>query len=101
MIKTLRYDVDEEYLSTLGIKLLQGRNFSKDYATDSSAIVLNETAARVLGWSNNALGHELTHTDNHGQNKLPCYRRGEDFNFRSLHESISPLVMTWHQTPPA
>jgi len=100
MIKTLRYDVDEEYLSTLGIKLLQGRNFSKDYATDSSAIVLNETAARVLGWSNNALGHELTHTDNHGQ-KTSYHVIGvvKDFNFRSLHESISPLVMTLAPNP--
>ncbi|MEO7768078.1 MAG: FtsX-like permease family protein, partial [Ferruginibacter sp.] len=38
-VKTLRYDVDENYIPTLGIKLLEGRNFSKDFASDSSGAI--------------------------------------------------------------
>jgi len=42
------WTVDENYISTLGIKVLQGRNFSSQFATDSTAIVINEAAANFL-----------------------------------------------------
>ncbi|HRH48729.1 MAG TPA: ABC transporter permease [Panacibacter sp.] len=100
MVKTLRYDVDENYIATLGIKMLAGRNFSKEYATDSSAVILNETAARVLGWGNKAVGHNISRTDNQGQkNTYHVIGIVKDFNFRSLHESISPLVMSFAPDP--
>ncbi len=95
MIKTLRYDVDENYISTLGIQLLSGRNFSKGFITDSSAVILNETAARVLGWGEKAVGHTISNSNNRGE-KISYHVIGvvKDFNFRSLHERISPLVMS-------
>lgn len=100
MVKTLRYDVDENYIATLGIKMLAGRNFSKEYSTDSSAVILNETAARVLGWGNKAVGHNISRTDNQGQkNTYHVIGIVKDFNFRSLHESISPLVMSFTPDP--
>ncbi|MEP7319308.1 MAG: ABC transporter permease [Panacibacter sp.] len=100
MVKTLRYDVDENYIGTLGIHMLAGRNFSKDYATDSSAVILNETAARVLGWGNKAVGHNISRTDNQGQkNTYHVIGIVKDFNFRSLHETISPLVMSFAPDP--
>lgn len=100
LVKTLRYDVDENYVSTLGIRMLAGRNFSKDYATDSSAVILNETAARVLGWRDKAIGHYISQTDNRGtKTNYKVIGIVKDFNFRSLHESISPLVMTYSPDP--
>ena len=100
MVKTLRYDVDENYIATLGIKMLAGRNFSKEYATDSSGVILNETAARVLGWGSKAVGHSISRTDNQGQkNTYHVIGIVKDFNFRSLHESISPLVMSFAPDP--
>ncbi|MBD0259412.1 MAG: ABC transporter permease, partial [Cytophagales bacterium] len=42
--------IDEEYLPTLGIRLVAGRNFSRDFGTDTAAVLLNEAAARQLGW---------------------------------------------------
>ena len=51
--------VDYDYLRTLGIKILKGRNFSKDFPTDSSGIVINEAAVQQLGWTNdNAVGKD-------------------------------------------
>ncbi|MDQ2752361.1 MAG: ABC transporter permease, partial [Bacteroidota bacterium] len=46
------YHVDENYIPTFGMQMATGRNFSKDFTTDSSAILLNETAAKALGWNN-------------------------------------------------
>ncbi|GAB2586880.1 ABC transporter permease [Spirosoma areae] len=99
LVKTLRYDVDYNYLPVLGMQLAAGRNFSKAYGTDSSGVILNETAAKTLGWSNNALGHTITNSDN-GGNKTTYRVIGvvKDFHFKSLHERISPLVMTLGHT---
>lgn len=93
-VKTLRYDVDEQYISTLGMKILEGRNFSIQYGADSASAILNETAAKALGWRKDAIGKVITHYNNEGEKT--SYRIVgivEDFHFRSLHEPISPLVM--------
>ena len=42
--------VDENYVPTLGMQMAQGRNFSKDFPTDSTGVILNEAAVKVLGF---------------------------------------------------
>lgn len=94
MQKTLRYDVDYQYIPTLGMEMAAGRNFSREYATDSSAVIINETAAKAFGWGKNALGHSLIDPDKQAANKsLRVIGVVKDFHFKSLHELISPLVM--------
>ncbi|SEM61790.1 putative ABC transport system permease protein [bacterium A37T11] len=88
--KTLRYDIDERYIPTLGIQLKAGRNFSQDYGTDSLSAILNETAATALGWKDDALGKTLVNKDNKVYRVVGVVK---DFHFKSLHESISPMVM--------
>ena len=95
LIKSLRYEIDESYLPTLGMQLASGRNFSPSFPTDSSGVIVNETAARIFGWNSQALGRTLSHKENDGT--LHTYHVTgvvKDFHFRSLHELISPLVMT-------
>ncbi|RRB02459.1 ABC transporter permease [Larkinella rosea] len=99
LIKTLRYDIDYTYISTLGMKIVAGRNFSKEFGTDSTGIILNETAARLFGWNGKALGHTVTRQDREGISST--YRVVgvvKDFHFRSLHEKITPLVMVLAKT---
>ncbi len=94
LVKTLRYDVDYNYIPTLGMQLAYGRNFSRQYGTDSSGVILNETAAKTFGWGNKALGRTITSPNNEGQKGT--YRVigvVKDFHFKSMHERISPLVM--------
>ncbi|WP_315820073.1 ABC transporter permease [Paraflavitalea speifideaquila] len=94
-IKTLRYEVDYNYIPTLGMELVAGRNFSKEFGTDSMGVILNETAVAAMGWDKDALGKMIAHSDNDG--KKTTYRVigvVRDFHFKSLHERISPLVMT-------
>jgi putative ABC transport system permease protein len=95
LVKTLRYEVDYDYIQTLGMQIAAGRNFSREYGSDSTAVIVNETAARSFGWGANALGHTLSHTENDGK-KTTYTVIGivKDFHFKSLHELITPLVMT-------
>jgi putative ABC transport system permease protein len=94
LIKTLRYDVDYSYIPTLGMQLAAGRNFSKDFGSDSTGIIVNETAARAFGWGQHALGHTLTRVENDGTRSTSrVIGVVKDFHFRSFHELITPLVM--------
>jgi putative ABC transport system permease protein len=89
------YFVDCEYIPTLGMHMVQGRNFSRSFPSDSSAVILNETAVRALGWQQNPIGRELIgHTDENGVNVI--YRVVgvvADFHFESLRQKIGPLAM--------
>ena len=42
------WTVDEDYIPTLGLQILQGRNFSQQFPTDSTGIIINEAAAKFL-----------------------------------------------------
>ncbi|HMH20861.1 MAG TPA: ABC transporter permease [Puia sp.] len=94
IVKSLRYEVDDRYIPTLGMQMAAGRNFSTDFGTDSSAAILNETAAAALGWKKGAQGQTITNPDNSGH-AINYHVIGvvKDFHFKSLHELISPLVM--------
>ncbi|HSI76678.1 MAG TPA: ABC transporter permease [Lunatimonas sp.] len=93
-IKTLRYDVDNEYIPTMGMEMVSGRNFSDEFGSDQNSIILNETAALAFHWVNGALGKTLTRADKGGNIKnYQVIGIVKDFHFRSLHERIFPLVM--------
>ena len=93
LVKTLRYEVDENYIATLGMQLLQGRNFSTQF-NDSDNIILNETAAKALGWKERAVGKSISRSSNQGEkHEYKVIGVIKDFHFRSFHERISPLVM--------
>ncbi len=85
--------VDPDYIKVYGIKLLAGRDFSwKSSAGDSPKFILNETAARKIGWTpQEAVGKPF------GFNPDPI--KGEvigvlsDFNFQSLRSEVEPLVL--------
>jgi putative ABC transport system permease protein len=97
MMRVAAYGVDHRYLPTLGMQLAVGRNFSPDFPTDSSAVLLNETAVRTFGWTKDPLQHTLNIPPMPGSgNAVRKYRVigvVRDFHFRSLHEQIGPLVM--------
>jgi len=96
LINTVNYQVDYNYISTLGMQIAAGRDFSKEYGADSTAIIINETAAKAFGWKpNDAMQHTLSRSNN--DSKITTYHVigiVKDFHFKSLHELITPLVMT-------
>lgn len=94
-IKALRYEVDQDYMTTLGIQLDRGRNFSREFGTDSAGIILNQAAVKAFGWTDDPIGHFVNHAENNGdKQRYQVIGVVKDFHFKSLHERISPLVMT-------
>jgi len=80
---------DEDYAKTFKLELKEGRFFSSEFSTDNNAIVLNEQAANIMGF-NNPLGEIITTP---WGAKLTVIGIVKDFNFRSLHYKIEPLIM--------
>jgi hypothetical protein len=83
--------VDYDYVNTLGLQLVAGRDFSPAYGTDTSALVINEKMAAQLGGIKAALGALLPVEDS--AHPLQVIGIVKDFNFKSLHEEIAPLTM--------
>ena len=96
-MRTVEYHVDEQYIPTFGMHIVTGRNFSSKLPTDSFAMIINETAAKAFGWnSNTALGKTIIRVNSSRGNNAAFHVVGvvKDFNFKSLHEPITPLLMT-------
>ena len=85
------YEVDYDYLPTMQIELLEGRNFSRSFSTDTAAILLNEAAVRALG-SENLLNEAVIHTGSGRTYQVVGIFK--NFNFESLRSEIQPLVLT-------
>lgn len=85
---------DFEYVKTLGLKIIAGRDFSAQFATDTTnAALINRTAAKELGYTpQQALGKWIK---NNGRDDKPRTIVGvvEDFNFLSLKENMDALVI--------
>jgi putative ABC transport system permease protein len=78
-------------MMTLGIKIVTGRNFSQEFGTDSSAIILNETAVKKLAYTD-PLNEKLYTRDGSGRSiSFNVIGVVKDFNFESLHQNIEPL----------
>jgi len=79
---------------TLKIEMTEGRWFSRDFISDSSSVVMNESAAEVLGIEK-PLGKNLLLIGGEGDRDLPLKIVGiiKDFHYESLHSNIHPLVI--------
>ena len=86
----MRYSyVDPDYIKTMQMKIVEGRNFSPLHSTDStSSVIINEAAVKKFGWKN-PLGKQFD-----GKPLLTVIGVVKDFNFFSLHSEIGPLMMS-------
>lgn len=92
IFQTQFWPVDEDYLTTMRMDLAKGRDFNTQLSSDSSAIIINETAARVMGFTGNPIDKTIAYGT--GQKQYHIVGVVKDFNFSSLRDNISPLVMT-------
>lgn len=86
--------IDYGYLDTYKIKLLAGRNFSKDQPLDTvERVIINETMAKVMGWTAaEAIGKRYDQ-EGDGVRVGEVIGVTEDFQFNSLRENVPPIVM--------
>ena len=82
---------DQDFISTYGVKVLAGRGFSRDFSLDTSAFLINEAAAKVLGFKSNddAIGKDFGYGNRSGK-LIGVFN---DFHFESMHQRIVPLVL--------
>lgn len=92
------WEIDYDYLKTLDMTLVEGRNFNREMRTDSSAIIINQKMAEALGIKDNPLGAKLT---NRSSNRFVWTVIGviEDFNYDLLTTPVRPLAMRLGSSP--
>lgn len=91
------WTVDEDYIPTLGIKMAKGRNFSKEFSTDTTAIILNEVAAKKFG-GDAILGKKIYTLRDINNKEMVSYTVVgiiKNFNFSSLRDEIAPLSLLY------
>jgi putative ABC transport system permease protein len=85
---------DYNLAKTLGIEMAWGRYYSKDYATDTAAVVINEAAARAFGlsepYTEKLIRQAIRPEQNEGFMVIGVMR---DFHFESLHLDVRPLAI--------
>ncbi|WP_121812703.1 ABC transporter permease [Mucilaginibacter kameinonensis] len=87
------WKIDEDYIGTMGMQMKTGRGFSGEFRTDSTGMIINETAAKVFGYGDNAIGKTVTTGIAKDIKKYHVIGVVKDFNFSSLRDNVTPLVM--------
>jgi putative ABC transport system permease protein len=89
------WKVDADYIPTLQMSLKSGRNFFPGSFSDSNSVIINETAAKLLG-SNDPVNQSIYRVKENTSNTVEAYHIigvAKNFNFNSLHEEITPLIL--------
>ncbi len=85
------WSVDYDYIKTIGMEMKEGRNFSREFGSDSTGLILNETAAKLTGFEN-PIGEKLYTSD---QNYKPIIHTiigvVKNFNYASLRQNVGAL----------
>jgi ABC-type antimicrobial peptide transport system permease subunit len=82
------FEVDYDFVETMGMKMKEGRSFSRNFGTDSTKIILNEAAVKVMG-----LKDPVGQTIRKAGKEMQVIGVVKDFHFESLHQPIKPGYM--------
>ncbi|HEX5025779.1 MAG TPA: FtsX-like permease family protein, partial [Agriterribacter sp.] len=83
-----KWQVDIDYIKTMGMHLLEGRDFSKELASDSQATIINKAMQARLGLQN-PIGEKIEN----GWQKFTVIGVMEDFNYETMREKVQPLCL--------
>ena len=85
--------IDYDCIETLGIDVIEGRSFSREFGDNYSEIILNEAAVKKMGLKN-----PVGKTVEYGNDGVRRQIIGvvKNFNYGSLHESVKPLILTYN-----
>ncbi|RPA69368.1 FtsX-like permease family protein [Cyclobacteriaceae bacterium YHN15] len=101
MVSIQNWKVDFDYVKTLGMKMVQGRDFSLDFPSDSSGVIINETAVRNFNFEGDPIGQKITTFSGNNVTGLNTEELEvktvigvvENFHFESLKENIGAVLM--------
>lgn len=86
-------EISDQFVPTAGLTIAKGRNFTGDLASDSMAVLINESAARNLGLHDPVGKHLVTPGREDERIRLNIVGVVKDFHFKSLHEKIQPVLL--------
>ncbi|HOY19254.1 MAG TPA: ABC transporter permease [Haliscomenobacter sp.] len=89
------WNIDYDYIPTLGMEMAKGRNFASNFGGDSTGIILNETAANMLGYPD-PIGQKLYTSDGNSSVQNIAYTIVgvvKNFHYESMRENVGPLAM--------
>ncbi|HNP19690.1 MAG TPA: ABC transporter permease [Fulvivirga sp.] len=89
--------IGEDFLKTIGVQMLAGKEFSATHEYDSAdGIIINESAAKVFKWTpEEAIGKKMQVSDQREGHVMGVVK---NFNFSSLHEPIAPFILIYPHT---
>ncbi len=93
-ISTQKWEADDTYIKTMGMKLVEGRNFSYAMAADSQSVIINQTLAGKLNLKN-PIGKKITN----GFATFTVIGVVKDFNFETMRDHIGALVLHFGISP--
>ena len=87
--------VDHDYIPTMGMEMVAGRNFSRDFATDTAALVINEAAARYFFDDTDPVGQTLSRFSDDPGRFVTFTVIGvvRDFHYSTMRQKIMPMVI--------
>ena len=108
MVSLQNWGVDYDYIKTLGMKIKEGRDFSLEFPSDSTAVILNEAAAKAFNFTGNMLGSKIQTFGDGDDNTVPDTKNlrslmvvgvVENFHFESLKQNVSPVMIFLSKQP--
>jgi putative ABC transport system permease protein len=107
MVSLQNWGVDYDYIKTLGMNMKEGRDFSLEFPSDSTAVILNEAAAKAFNFNGEVIGSKIQSYGNAaggGPDKnsfrfLTVVGVVENFHFESLKQNVGPvMIFLWKQS---
>ncbi|MEO0554067.1 MAG: ABC transporter permease [Bacteroidota bacterium] len=87
------FEIDDDFVNTMNIKLIAGENFQASIPSDSMGIILNERAVKELGLTE-PIGKEITINKGADDERTVRVKAVvQDFHFESMHNEVKPLGM--------
>ena len=86
------YSADHDHQKVMKFELTDGRFFSREFTTDTAAVVLNEAAAKEFNFDN-PIGEELLYPEGNKMRRLKIVGVIKNFNFESFRDQVRPLAI--------
>jgi putative ABC transport system permease protein len=107
MVSIQNWRVDYDYIKTMGMKIKEGRDFSRDFPSDSAGVIINEAAIRGFNFDGEVIGSKIASFGDDGNGEpdrnnlttLTVVGVVENFHFESLKHNVGPLMMELSKQP--
>jgi putative ABC transport system permease protein len=107
MVSIQNWRVDYDYIKTMGMKIKEGRDFSRDFPSDSTGVIINEAAIRGFNFDGEVIGSKIAtfgddgngEPDRNNLTTLTVVGVVENFHFESLKHNVGPLMMELSKQP--